>query len=271
MKDKDNGVIFLKDWLLLIDSLSDENKLVFWDYFTSYEFGEDRMCENQFVAPTWNFIKKQLDNMREKYQGNVIERNRKNGSKGGRPRKETQITEPKTINPIKSNETEIIPKKPVGILETQKTPNEKDNVKDNNKDKDKDNVNDILLKKESKEENIIKENLETEFFPETEFVKNDEENSSKKVAEKKVSQKSNRFKPPSLQQVQDYCNERKNGIQAYAFVNFYQSKGWMIGKNQMKDWKAAIHTWEQKNKQNDASNAFRTKSNGNGLRQSIER
>ncbi|WP_347219340.1 DUF6291 domain-containing protein [Chryseobacterium sp.] len=158
MKDKDNGVIFLKDWLLLIDSLSDENKLVFWDYFTSYEFGEDRICENQFVAPTWNFIKKQLDNMRVKYQENVIDRNKKNGAKGGRPRKETQKTESVTVNLMEPSETEINPENPLGILETQKTPNNKDNVKDNSKDKD--NVNYILLKKESKEENIIKESSE---------------------------------------------------------------------------------------------------------------
>ena len=55
-----------------------------------------------------------------------------------------------------------------------------------------------------------------------------------------------RFTPPSLEEVQDYCKSRRNGLDAQAFVDFYSSKGWMIGKNKMKDWKAAVRTWERK-------------------------
>lgn len=53
------------------------------------------------------------------------------------------------------------------------------------------------------------------------------------------------FKPPSVEQVEEYCLERNNGIDAQSFVDFYGSKGWMIGKNKMKDWKAAVRTWER--------------------------
>ena len=53
------------------------------------------------------------------------------------------------------------------------------------------------------------------------------------------------FKPPSVEQVEEYCLERNNGIDAQSFVDFYDSKGWMIGKNKMKDWKAAVRTWER--------------------------
>lgn len=53
------------------------------------------------------------------------------------------------------------------------------------------------------------------------------------------------FKPPSVEQVEKYCLERNNGIDAQSFVDFYDSKGWMIGKNKMKDWKAAVRTWER--------------------------
>ena len=55
------------------------------------------------------------------------------------------------------------------------------------------------------------------------------------------------FKPPTLDEVKEYCWERNNGIDAQSFIDFYSSKGWMIGKNKMKDWKAAIRTWEQRN------------------------
>lgn len=54
------------------------------------------------------------------------------------------------------------------------------------------------------------------------------------------------FVPPSTQEILDYCLERKNGIDPNKFLDFYASKGWMIGKNKMKDWKAAIRTWEKR-------------------------
>lgn len=56
------------------------------------------------------------------------------------------------------------------------------------------------------------------------------------------------FVPPTLEQVAAYCEERGNTVNPEAFVSFYESKGWMVGKNRMKDWKAAVRTWEQKEK-----------------------
>ncbi len=54
-----------------------------------------------------------------------------------------------------------------------------------------------------------------------------------------------RFIPPTLEQITQYCNERNNLVDPVRFFNFYQSKGWMVGKNKMKDWKAAVRTWEK--------------------------
>jgi len=54
------------------------------------------------------------------------------------------------------------------------------------------------------------------------------------------------FKKPSVNDVELYCIERDNKIDAIAFVNFYESKGWMVGKNKMKDWRAAVRTWEMR-------------------------
>jgi len=54
--------------------------------------------------------------------------------------------------------------------------------------------------------------------------------------------------PPSLDMVKAYCLERNNGIDAERFINFYESKNWMIGKNKMKNWHSAIGTWEINNK-----------------------
>ena len=54
------------------------------------------------------------------------------------------------------------------------------------------------------------------------------------------------FKKPSVNDVELYCIERDNKIDAISFVNFYESKGWMVGKNKMKDWRACIRTWEMR-------------------------
>ena len=62
-------------------------------------------------------------------------------------------------------------------------------------------------------------------------------------------EKAKRFYPPTLDEVKRYCEERKNNIDPMAFIDFYSSKGWMIGKNRMKDWKAAVRTWERKRKE----------------------
>lgn len=53
------------------------------------------------------------------------------------------------------------------------------------------------------------------------------------------------FKPPTEDEVRAYCQERGNAVDAGKFHDFYASKGWMVGKTKMKDWKAAVRTWER--------------------------
>ena len=53
------------------------------------------------------------------------------------------------------------------------------------------------------------------------------------------------FSTPTVDDVRAYCLERNNKVDPQQFVDFYESKGWMIGKNKMKDWKAAVRTWER--------------------------
>lgn len=63
-----------------------------------------------------------------------------------------------------------------------------------------------------------------------------------------------RFKIPSVIEIASYCRKRNNSIDAQRFFDFYESKGWMIGKNKMKDWKAAVRTWENQEKKIRQSN-----------------
>ena len=60
--------------------------------------------------------------------------------------------------------------------------------------------------------------------------------------------KTKRFIPPTIDEVRVYCTERHNNVNPDSFVNFYESKGWKVGKEPMKDWKAAVRTWEQRDK-----------------------
>lgn len=55
-----------------------------------------------------------------------------------------------------------------------------------------------------------------------------------------------RFIPPTVEEVAQYCFERMSKVDPQRFVDYYTSNGWMVGKNKMKDWKAAVRTWEQK-------------------------
>ena len=64
----------------------------------------------------------------------------------------------------------------------------------------------------------------------------------------KEKSKNNKFTPPTLEEVKAYCKERNNSVDADTFIDFYESKGWFVGKNKMKDWKACVRTWERNRK-----------------------
>jgi len=76
---------------------------------------------------------------------------------------------------------------------------------------------------------------------------NDIENENVFEKEKGITKGKNKFTPPKIEQVIEYCNERHNSVDPVKWLNFYQAKDWMIGKNKMKDWKAAVRTWENNN------------------------
>ena len=57
-----------------------------------------------------------------------------------------------------------------------------------------------------------------------------------------------RFTPPSVDEVREYCNEINATISPDAFVDFYAAKGWKVGNQPMKDWKAAVRNWQRREK-----------------------
>lgn len=80
---------------------------------------------------------------------------------------------------------------------------------------------------------------ETETEPNVNVNVNVNENDLKENTKRKV------FTKPTVEEVKAYCVERKNNVNPDKFIDFYESKGWLIGKNPMKDWRACVRTWEK--------------------------
>lgn len=74
------------------------------------------------------------------------------------------------------------------------------------------------------------------------------DSSSKDPFSKDREEATNRFTPPTVKEVSDYCKERNNGIDPEEFIAYYGARGWMLGKVKMKSWKQAIITWEKNRK-----------------------
>lgn len=86
-----------------------------------------------------------------------------------------------------------------------------------------------------------------ETYQEKEEEKEKEELLKKDISNE-ISKKSTRqkkFVPPTVEEVASYCLDRKNKVDAAYFVDHYTSNGWKVGKQNMKDWKAAVRTWER--------------------------
>lgn len=62
-------------------------------------------------------------------------------------------------------------------------------------------------------------------------------------------ERSPKFQKPTLEEIREYCISRGNSVDPEQFYNFYESKGWMVGRTPMKDWRAAVRTWEKREKE----------------------
>lgn len=180
--------------------------------------GETTEC-GEVVSVAMELIKPQIEANNQRYING--KKGAEHGIKGGRPRKE---------NPIE-NPTET-PKKP--LKNPTETPNVNDNV----------NVNDnniSFLKKETKSDFESLESFES--------LKNENISlDTLQIPKEQSGGGRKRFTIPTPEEVQAYCDERNNGILGQQFCDFYSAKGWKIGKEPMKDWKAAVRTWEMRRK-----------------------
>lgn len=95
------------------------------------------------------------------------------------------------------------------------------------------------VKQEGKKQEV--ENLPIEFLPVENLPLNKDIDGENK---EKRSTKEKNFIPPTIEEVYSYCEERHNNVNPQLFIDYYTAKGWRIGRDKMKDWRAAIRTWE---------------------------
>lgn len=103
-------------------------------------------------------------------------------------------------------------------------------------------------------------------------------NDSKRHIDKEIDTNTNTkiktsgFQPPSQKEVEQYCIEKTYSIDAESFICFYESKGWMVGKNKMKNWKASLTNWQKRGNNNgQQTTTSRAKQHQDKLREIAER
>ena len=195
--------IFNCDWQEVLMDYPAEVRLEVYDAIIRYAQSGTLSELKPLAKMAFSFIKKEIDYNNERYEEMVSKRSEA-GKKGMSARYGT--AQPETQEDGLTNLT-----KANKANKSYHCYHELTNVTDN----DNDNVNvNVNVNDNDERKRVEKENAD-----------------------------GRRFRPPSLQEVKDYIALKGYPVSAEAFHAFYESKGWMVGKNRMKSWKAAITTW----------------------------
>ena len=224
---KKETFLFYADWLNVIRDLPSEVQLEVYQAIAEYAIYGNLIELKPLAKVAFGFVKQTIDRDTQKYIS-ISEKRSEAGKKGGRRLKDNELEE--------SNEKQ---KKQLLSEKSKKSNcllNDNDNVNDN----------DIsFLEKKKQKSDVVGSYLENENSESPiETIQTPKEQSG--GGRKK-------FTIPTPEEVQAYCDERKNGILGQQFCDFYSSKGWKIGKEPMKDWKAAVRTWEIRRKDQSPS------------------
>ena len=222
---KKETFLFYADWLNVIRDLPSEVQLEVYQAIAEYAIYGNLIELKPLAKVAFRFVKQTIDRDTQKYIS-ISEKRSEAGKKGGRRLKDNELEE--------SNEKQ---KKQL-LSEKSKKSNcpLNDNVNDNDIS--------FLEKKKQKSDVAVSdlENENSESPIETIQTPKEQSGGGRK-----------RFTIPTPEEVQAYCEDRKNGILGQQFCDFYSSKGWKIGKEPMKDWKAAVRTWEMRRKDQSPS------------------
>lgn len=219
MAENKKSFILYADLIKVVDKLPDDVAGKLFKIVLKYVNDQEVCIDDILLEIAFEPIKNQLKRDLKKWE-NLKEKRSKAGKISAEKRKQNS-----------TNSTHV---ESVKDCSTLSTVNVNDNVTVN--DTVTVTVNDILLEKETKE--YIGQN---ENFQDVDFV----ELEPQEKKEKSSAKKETKFSVPTLEEVQKYCIERNNAVDAQNFIDFYESKGWVVGKSKMKSWKAAVRTWEK--------------------------
>ena len=224
---KKETFLFYADWLNVIRDLPSEVQLEVYQAIAEYAIYGNLIELKPLAKVAFGFVKQTIDRDTQKYIS-ISEKRSEAGKKGGRRLKDNELEE--------SNEKQ---KKQLLSEKSKKSNcslNDNDNVNDNDIS--------FLEKKKQKSDVAVSdlENENSESPIETIQTPKEQSGGGRK-----------RFTIPTPEEVQAYCDERKNGILGQQFCDFYSSKGWRVGSQPMKDWKAAVRTWEIRRKDQSPS------------------
>ena len=225
---KKETFLFYADWLNVIRDLPSEVQLEVYQAIAEYAIYGNLIELKPLAKVAFGFVKQTIDRDTQKYIS-ISEKRSEAGKRGGRPLKDNELEE--------SNEKQ---KKQLLSEKSKKSNcplNDNDNVNDNDIS--------FLEKKKQKSDAAV-----------SDLVENENSESPLETLQTPKEQSGGgrkKFTIPTPEEVQAYCNERNNGISGQQFCDFYSAKGWKIGKEPMKDWKAAVRTWEMRRKDQSPS------------------
>lgn len=223
-----NTFIVYTDNIEYLEELTNEQIGKLYKAQIAYARGEELAIDDSVVRLVFKMIKGQMDRDAEKYE-QAVNRRSEAGKRGMSNR---------------WNKAEDMDKKANDTDEAITSDNNviNDITKDNNVINDITNDNSVI--------NGITKITDTVTVTVTD---NDTDTVTDK--EKRVKEKARRacFTPPSVDEVREYITEKGYNINPDSFVDFYQSKGWLVGSTKMKDWRAAVRTWKNRDARSPSS------------------
>lgn len=228
-----NTIVIHRDWLIPTDEMSDAEYREYLDAIFAYAF-EGKRPEDRSLRMLLRLVFQHIDNYEAKYDKSIQQRKEAVRKRWERYRKEHGLDAPTAdttvCDTIRDNTGDTV------------------TVTDTVTGTGTDTGVPVELGTENKEKtpNGVKKKVAAA--------------TAAPVAPQQEG-KAKRFSRPSVDEVRAYCSERGNAVNAEAFVDFYESKGWKVGNSPMKDWRAAVRTWEKR----DGRGARRTANPNSGV------
>lgn len=202
-----DGFIFYESFYDATKCLPDQTKLEAYRLLFEYAlYGIEPESDDAIAVGFFKLMRPQID---------ANNKRRENGCRGGKKDTEAEPNDNQTATKPEPNDNQSLTKAEPNLNQTLTKPEPNDNQS--------------LTKEGAKEKDKVKD-----------------KDKDKDKAKDKEKERECGFRPPSIDEVRRYCLERGNNINPEQFIDFYSAKGWFVGKNKMKDWQAAIRTWERR-------------------------